>query len=108
MSPDGQEFLVPIVTLSEKSEIVVMQNWQAGQAEPSDLEMTGEYTFVTPERQNELTRRIQQKLGEAANKRNGATPGPPSTGETLPLLSERGVAVHCDCCNDLKASSQQV
>src|SRR5204863_3933807 len=28
----------------------------------SDLEMTGEYTFVTPERQNELTRRIQQKL----------------------------------------------
>jgi len=34
----------------------------------SDLEMTGEYTFVTPERQNELTRRIQQKLGEAATK----------------------------------------
>jgi integrase len=31
----------------------------------SDLEMTGEYTFVTPERQNELTRRIQQKLTEA-------------------------------------------
>jgi integrase len=34
----------------------------------SDLEMTGEYTFVTPERQNELTRRIQQKLAEAAGK----------------------------------------
>ncbi|MGI8960609.1 MAG: tyrosine-type recombinase/integrase [Bryobacteraceae bacterium] len=34
----------------------------------SDLEMTGEYTFVTPERQNELTRRIQQKLGDAAGK----------------------------------------
>jgi integrase len=34
----------------------------------SDLEMTGEYTFVTAERQNELTRRIQQKLGEAAGK----------------------------------------
>lgn len=32
----------------------------------SDLEMTGEYTFVTAERQNELTRRIQQKLEEAA------------------------------------------
>ena len=32
----------------------------------SDLEMTGEYTFVTPERQNELTRRIQEKLSEAA------------------------------------------
>jgi integrase len=34
----------------------------------SDLEMTGEYTFVSPERQNELTRRIQQKLVEAAGK----------------------------------------
>lgn len=34
----------------------------------SDLEMTGEYTFVTPERQNELTRRIQQKLAEAKEK----------------------------------------
>jgi integrase len=31
----------------------------------SDLETTDEYTFVTPERQNELTRRIQQKLSEA-------------------------------------------
>jgi hypothetical protein len=31
----------------------------------SDLEMTGEYTFVTPERQNELTRRIQGKLADA-------------------------------------------
>jgi hypothetical protein len=28
--------------------------------------MTGEYTFVTAERQNELTRRIQQKLRDAA------------------------------------------
>src|SRR5258708_2372600 len=34
----------------------------------SDLEMTGEYTFVAPERQNELTRRIQQKLADAAKK----------------------------------------
>jgi integrase len=34
----------------------------------SDLEMTGEYTCVSPERQNELTRRIQQKLAEAAGK----------------------------------------
>ena len=32
----------------------------------SDLEMTGEYTFVTAERQNELTRRIQEKLASAA------------------------------------------
>jgi integrase len=31
----------------------------------SDLEMTGEYTFVAPERQNELTRRIQQRLAAA-------------------------------------------
>jgi integrase len=34
----------------------------------SELEMTGEYTVVSPERQNELTRRIQKKLGEAASK----------------------------------------
>lgn len=34
----------------------------------SDLEMTGEYTFVTAERQNELTRRIQEKLSVAAKK----------------------------------------
>ena len=36
----------------------------------SDLEMTGEYTFVTPERQNELTRRIQEKLATAGSKRD--------------------------------------
>src|SRR5438046_7764798 len=34
----------------------------------SDLEMTGEYTCVSAERQNELTRRIQKKLREAARK----------------------------------------
>ena len=33
----------------------------------SDLEMTGEYTFVTPERQNELTRLIQRKLAAVAS-----------------------------------------
>jgi integrase len=32
----------------------------------SDLEMTSQYTFVAPERQNELTRRIQKKLAAAA------------------------------------------
>src|SRR4030095_2679595 len=32
----------------------------------SDLEMTGDYTFVTAKRQNELTRRIQKKLSIAA------------------------------------------
>jgi integrase len=31
-----------------------------------DLDTTGDYTFVTPERQNELTRRIQEKLASAA------------------------------------------
>jgi hypothetical protein len=34
----------------------------------SDLEMTGDYTFVTPERQNDLTRRIQRKLATAGKK----------------------------------------
>jgi integrase len=58
----------------------------------SNLEMTGEYTFVTPERQNELTRRIQQKLAEAGNNPNGSAkvstqllPGSP---EVLPDLAE--------------------
>jgi integrase len=48
----------------------------------SDLEMTGEYTFVTPERQNELTRRIQEKLAEATSQRNGKSKAPaqPSPG----------------------------
>jgi integrase len=42
----------------------------------SDLEMTGEYTFVTAERQNELTRRIQQKLSDVthhSNQKSGHT-----------------------------------
>jgi len=62
----------------------------------SDLEMTGEYTFVTPERQNELTRRIQEKITEAASKRNdksklpaqpapGASDVPPNLAETKPV-----------------------
>ncbi|MGI8961481.1 MAG: tyrosine-type recombinase/integrase [Bryobacteraceae bacterium] len=34
----------------------------------SALEMTGEYTCVSPERQNELTRRIQRELRDAAGK----------------------------------------
>jgi integrase len=43
----------------------------------ADLEMTGEYTFVAPERQNELTRRIQERLATAAPKQQaiiGSTP----------------------------------
>ena len=53
----------------------------------ADLEMTGEYTFVAPERQNELTRRIQQKLAAAAGKQAEAGPEgpapevPPSPGQ---------------------------
>jgi integrase len=46
----------------------------------SDLEMTGEYTFVTPERQNELTRRIQEKIATASH----------SSGETRALTSGSG------------------
>ena len=32
----------------------------------ADVDMTAEYTFVAPERQNELTRRIQARLAKAA------------------------------------------
>jgi integrase len=42
----------------------------------SDLEMTGEYTFVTAERQNELTRRIQHQLAEAGKQAETAAPSP--------------------------------
>jgi hypothetical protein len=58
--------------------------------------MTGEYTFVTAERQNELTCRIQQKLAQAASKRNGKTeaPVPPAPGapEVPQSLSETSPA----------------
>ena len=64
----------------------------------SDLEMTGEYTFVTAERQNELTRRIQEKLADAAGKRSDKSeapaqpaPGgpdvPPNLAETKPVTT---------------------
>jgi hypothetical protein len=47
--------------------------------------MTGECTFVTPERQNELTRRIQQKLSEAAKETGqnaaGTAPSTPTAPE---------------------------
>jgi integrase len=58
----------------------------------SDLEMTGEYTFVAPERQNELTRRIQEKLANAGAKAEKATgePAPhgPATPEIPPGIAE--------------------
>src|ERR1039458_2534377 len=42
----------------------------------SDLEMTGDYTFVTAERQNELTRRIQHQLAEASKQVETAAASP--------------------------------
>jgi Tol biopolymer transport system component/DNA-binding winged helix-turn-helix (wHTH) protein len=36
VSPDGQRFLIPILTSSERSEIVVIQNWEAGLARNAD------------------------------------------------------------------------
>lgn len=53
----------------------------------ADLEMTGEYTFVAPERQNELTRRIQEKLANAGAKaaaKPAAPPPPPATTPEVP------------------------
>lgn len=61
------------------------------------LEMTSQHTFVAPERQNELTRRIQQKLADATKKpeENPTEPqtqpeGPeaPPTPETSPSLAD--------------------
>ena len=71
----------------------------------SDLEMTGEYTIVTPERQNELTRRIQQRIADASQDyylvgfeaSEGArldftisAPGTPLDGETMPGKIQMG------------------
>jgi hypothetical protein len=39
----------------------------------SDLEMTNQYTFVAPERQNELTRRIQKRLADVTEPAGDAT-----------------------------------
>ena len=48
----------------------------------SDLEMTGEYTFVTPERQNELTRRIQQTIADATKRIEQRIAEPVTPGST--------------------------
>lgn len=60
-----------------------------------DLEMTSHYTFVAPERQNELTRRIQQKLAAAGKKAEGKPAAPdipppaePSAPEAPPSLAD--------------------
>jgi integrase len=58
------------------------------------LEMTSEYTFVAPERQNELTRRIQQRIADASQeqKKDPATtavaPPTPSAPEAPPSLGD--------------------
>lgn len=53
----------------------------------SDLEMTGEYTFVTAERQNELTRRIQEKLANFdTKKKQQGTTSPLAGSGVLPNL----------------------
>jgi integrase len=60
----------------------------------SDLDMTSEYTFVTPERQNELTRRIQGKLANAAHKAEEKSVEPlgPASGQpdVPPTLADTG------------------
>jgi integrase len=62
-----------------------------------DLEMTSQYTFVAPERQNELTRRIQQRIADASQEQKkdpattavalptpSAPEAPPSLGDVTP------------------------
>ena len=49
-----------------------------------DLEMTSHYTFVAPERQNELTRRIQQKLATAAKQKEQAAETAPASAPEEP------------------------
>jgi len=65
----------------------------------SDLEMTGQYTFVPPERQNELTRRIQAKLTEAGEKIKGRASeiqdeGPAAAEKISPSLADAPPATH--------------
>lgn len=43
----------------------------------ADLEMTSPYTFVAPERQNEVTRRIQERLAAAAGRTSQPTDAAP-------------------------------
>jgi Phage integrase family len=58
----------------------------------SDLEMTGEYTFVTPERQNELTRRIQKKLSDVTHRPNEKSEPMPESPAASPVVP-RSLAV---------------
>jgi integrase len=63
----------------------------------TNIEMTSEYTFVAPERQNELTRRIQQKLAAAVKQKEPeqapqVPPAAPSTPEAPPSLADAELA----------------
>lgn len=60
----------------------------------SDLEMTGDYTFVTPERQNVLTKRIQDRLADAAASAKPAEPTPPANGPAAADLQHSSSATH--------------
>ena len=62
----------------------------------SDLEMTGDYTFVTPERQNELTKRIQDRLADAAESAKPAEPPstPPANGPSAADLEHSNPATN--------------
>jgi hypothetical protein len=55
--------------------------------------MTGDYTFVTPERQNELTRRIQTKLAAAGkgviDETKGAAVHTTAATQELPQLASK-------------------
>jgi integrase len=54
----------------------------------SDLEMTGECTFVTPERQNELTRRIQERLANTGRKPDGSSKPVTLSSGAAPTLAD--------------------
>lgn len=50
--------------------------------------MTNEYTFVAPERQNELTRRIQKRLADVNESGTGATQPTREMADALRKLEE--------------------
>jgi integrase len=54
-----------------------------------DLKITSEYTFVTPEHQNELTRRIQEKFASASNKSPRVSDSEGPAPETPSALANR-------------------
>lgn len=63
--------------VSKSAESAIQASKIAGH---SELGMTAEYPFVTPERQNELPRRIQETLTEASKPNETEIPAPPVPG----------------------------